>query len=75
MTDTHHRHPTKVFLSDNMKLASSASEQNVYLTYVCLVNDVGPDLSPNFRSDEKAPLIDVSSTPNDGVSLLLPTQL
>lgn len=58
-----------------MKLASSASEQNVYFTYVCLVNDIKPggNISPNFGSNEKAPLhiIDVSSVLPNEVSLLL----
>lgn len=33
---------SKVFSTENMKLASSASEQNVYFTYVCLVDDLRP---------------------------------
>lgn len=39
--DCYHRH-SKVFSTDNMKLTSSASEQNVYFTYVCLVDDLRP---------------------------------
>lgn len=74
MTDTHdyHQQPTNVFV-DNMKLASSASEQNVYFTYVGLVNGVKPggNLSPNFGSNTKAPfnITDVPSTINNEVSL------
>ncbi|XP_063828902.1 uncharacterized protein LOC135078231 isoform X2 [Ostrinia nubilalis] len=32
-----------------LKLASSASEQNVYFTYVCLVNDLNPNNLSNHR--------------------------
>ncbi|KAJ8720154.1 hypothetical protein PYW07_012197 [Mythimna separata] len=70
MTDTrdHHLHPSSAFPT-NMKLTSSASEQNVYFNYVCLVNGIKPNgtLSPNTGSNEKTSLnvIDVSSILTD----------
>ncbi|KAF9801156.1 hypothetical protein SFRURICE_005750 [Spodoptera frugiperda] len=57
MTDTrdYHHRPSSVFSTDTMKLTSSASEQNVYFTYVCLVNDIKPsgNLSTNYKACEK----------------------
>ncbi|KAF9420770.1 hypothetical protein HW555_003118 [Spodoptera exigua] len=67
MTDTrdHHR-PSTVFSTDTMKLTSSASEQNVYFTYVCLVNDIKPsgNLATNYKTCEKlsAHAVNVSSS-------------
>ncbi|XP_026730471.1 uncharacterized protein LOC113495755 isoform X1 [Trichoplusia ni] len=69
MTDTrdHLRHP-KVFSTDSMKLTSSASEQNVYFTYVCLVNDIKPSgtLNPIYGYNNKPSLnlLEVSSAHN-----------
>ncbi|CAH0686324.1 unnamed protein product [Spodoptera exigua] len=49
-----------------MKLTSSASEQNVYFTYVCLVNDIKPsgNLATNYKTCEKlsAHAVNVSSS-------------
>lgn len=45
MTDTrdcYHYRQTKVYSTEKMKLTSSASEQNVFFTYVCLVDDLRP---------------------------------
>ena len=71
MIDTHDYHPSNVFIPDSMKLASSASEQNIYFTYVCLVNNVKPggNLNPDLGSNEKDALIDLPCTNTDGVSL------
>ncbi|KAG6440954.1 uncharacterized protein LOC115443008 [Manduca sexta] len=41
-SDIHKSHQAILTLDSNMKLTSSASEQNVYFTYVCLVNDIKP---------------------------------
>uniref|UniRef100_A0A2A4J7V2 Uncharacterized protein n=1 Tax=Heliothis virescens TaxID=7102 RepID=A0A2A4J7V2_HELVI len=74
MTDTrdYHHHPSSVFSTDTMKLASSASEQNVYFTYVCLVNDIKPGgtLNPKCGLKEKTSqdFIDLSSAHNDEVN-------
>ncbi|XP_022827068.1 uncharacterized protein LOC111356813 [Spodoptera litura] len=72
MTDTrdYHHHPSSVFSTDTMKLTSSASEQNVYFTYVCLVNDIKPsgNLTSNFKTCDKLSAADVSSTLNAEVN-------
>nr|XP_049700691.1 uncharacterized protein LOC110379359 [Helicoverpa armigera] len=74
MTDTrdYHHHPSSVFSTDTMKLASSASEQNVYFTYVCLVNDIKPGgtFNPKCGLNEKTSqdVIDISSAHNEEVN-------
>ncbi|KAL0828896.1 hypothetical protein ABMA28_003799 [Loxostege sticticalis] len=40
----------EMYASSSFKLASSASEQNVYFNYVCLVNDLNPAESGNRTS-------------------------
>lgn len=59
-------HPTNLqqrnmTLISPMKLTSSASDQNVFFTYVCLVNEVRPSASGNDN--------DVNSMDRQGRSL------
>ncbi|XP_075976930.1 uncharacterized protein LOC142977099 isoform X2 [Anticarsia gemmatalis] len=72
MTDTHgsHHRRSRVFSTENMKLTSSASEQNVYFTYVCLVDDLRPteSITPtecdNF--DKQYSLLNLQNTDGRG---------
>lgn len=50
MFNHHQEHYTDRRISD-MKLMSSASDQNVFFTYICLINEVKPSLADTNSVD------------------------